>query len=233
MESGITRLPHVYFMKISPLHYITTRSEQAETACRAGADWIQLRVKNRPYADWKALALETLAVCRQYNARLIINDNPHLAGDIGADGVHLGQDDMPVAEARALLGAEFLLGGTANTAETILAHHRDGADYVGLGPFRFTATKEKLSPILGLDGYQRILATLKNQSIPLPIVAIGGITLADVPALLQVGFQGIAVSSAIADADDPVAQTRLFLTQLASLTAKLNENDYTTANDCR
>lgn len=220
-------------MKISPLHYITTRPEQAEAACRAGADWVQLRVKNRPYADWKALAQETLAVCRQYNARLIINDNPHLAGAIGADGVHLGQDDMPVAEARALLGINFVIGGTANTSETILAHHRDGADYVGLGPFRFTATKEKLSPILGLDGYRRILATLKNQSISLPIVAIGGITLADVPVLLQLGFQGIAVSSAITDAPDPAAQTRLFLTQLASLNTKLNGNEYTTSHDCR
>lgn len=219
MESGISHLTRSYFMKISPLHYITTRPEQVDAACRAGADWIQLRVKNRSYADWKALALETLAVCRQYNARLIINDNPYLAGEIGADGVHLGQDDMPVAEARALLGMDFLIGGTANTVETILAHYRDGANYVGLGPFCFTVTKEKLSPILGLDGYRRILETLKNQSIPLPIVAIGGITLADVPALLRIGFQGIAVSSAITDASDPVAQTRLFLTQLASLTS--------------
>ena len=218
MKGETTHLTRYYLMKISPLHYIITQPEQAETACRAGADWIQLRVKNRPYADWKALALETLAVCRQYNARLIINDNPYLAGDIGADGVHLGQDDMPVADARALLGIDFVIGGTANTAETILAHHCDGADYVGLGPFRFTTTKEKLSPILGLNGYRRILETLKSQSVSLPVVAIGGITLADVSTLLHVGFQGIAVSSAIAGADDPGAQTRLFLTQLAPLT---------------
>lgn len=220
-------------MRISPLQYIVTQPAQADMACGAGADWIQLRVKNRAYADWKALALETLAVCRQQNARLIINDNPQLAGDIGADGVHLGQDDMPVAEARTLLGSQYLIGGTANTVETILAHHRDGVDYVGLGPFRFTSTKEKLSPVLGLDGYRRMLTTLTDQGISLPVIAIGGITIDDVPALMRLGFQGIAVSSAITNAPDPIAQTRLFLTRLAPLTAEFNGNDYTAANHCR
>ena len=199
---------------ISPLHYIVTRPEQAETACRAGADWVQLRVKAQPYTNWKAIALDTLAVCRQYNARLIINDNPQLAGEVGAHGVHLGQDDMPVRDARVLLGDRFIIGGTANTLETILAHQHDGVDYVGLGPFRFTTTKEKLSPILGLEGYQYILSALKRQLVSVPIIAIGGITLADIPDLLQTGVRGVAVSSAITAAPDPAAQTRLFLTQL-------------------
>ncbi|GAB3023130.1 thiamine phosphate synthase [Spirosoma pulveris] len=203
-------------MKISSLHYITTRPEEAELACRAGADWIQLRLKNRAYADWKAVALETLAVCRQYNATLILNDNPLLAADIGADGVHLGQEDMPVPEARALLGDKFIIGGTANTLETVLAHRRDGVNYVGLGPFRFTTTKEKLSPILGLQGYEQVLSALKHQAISLPIIAIGGITLADVPALLATGVYGIALSSAITASADPAAQTRLFLRQLST-----------------
>ncbi|MCX6218824.1 thiamine phosphate synthase [Spirosoma sp.] len=203
-------------MKISSLHYITTRPEEAELACRAGADWIQLRLKNRSYADWKAVALETLAVCRQYKATLILNDNPLLAADIGANGVHLGQEDMPIPEARALLGDTFIIGGTANTLETILAHQRDGVNYVGLGPFRFTTTKEKLSPVLGLQGYEQILSALPRQPISLPIIAIGGITLADVPALLETGVYGVAVSSAITGASDPAAQTRLFLRQLTT-----------------
>ncbi|RYC71696.1 thiamine phosphate synthase [Spirosoma sordidisoli] len=202
-------------MKISQLHYIVTQPEQAEIACRAGVDWIQLRLKNRPYADWKAVAQDTLAVCRHHNARLIINDNPILAGDIGADGVHLGQDDMPVPDARALLGDGFLIGGTANRLDTILTHYRHGVDYVGLGPFRFTTTKEKLSPILGLAGYQAILSALQSRFLSVPIVAIGGITLADVPALMQTGLHGIALSSAISGASDPARQTRLFLDQLS------------------
>jgi thiamine-phosphate pyrophosphorylase len=209
-------------MTISSLHYITTRPEQAETACQAGVDWVQLRLKNRTYTDWKTVALETLAVCRQYNARLIINDNPHLAGEIGADGVHLGQDDMPVREARALLGPGVIIGGTANTADMIVAHQRDGVDYVGLGPFRFTATKEKLSPIVGLAGYRRILLAVQQQAVTLPIIAIGGITLADVSALVLAGLHGIAVSSAITDATDPAAQTRLFLAQLITPTTHVN-----------
>ena len=184
-------------MTIPPLQYITTRPDQAEAACRAGIDWVQLRVKDRSYADWKALALETLAVCRQYNARLIINDNVALAGEVGADGVHVGLTDMPVAEARRMLGPAVLIGGTANTLDHIRLHHDAGADYVGLGPFRFTSTKEKLSPILGLDGYRQLLTACRRDGILLPIVAIGGITLADVPAILQQGVSGIAVSQAI------------------------------------
>jgi thiamine-phosphate pyrophosphorylase len=202
-------------LKISPLHYITTHPEQAELACLGGAGWIQLRLKNQPYTAWKAVALETLAVCRQYNARLIINDNPELAGEIGADGVHLGADDMPVPEARALLGDAVIIGGTANTLETLLDHDQTGVDYVGLGPFRFTATKEKLSPILGLAGYQQILSSLQQLGISMPVVAIGGITIADVPTLLSAGFYGVAVSSAISQSADPAAETRLFIQTLA------------------
>jgi thiamine-phosphate pyrophosphorylase len=197
-------------MTISPVHYLVTRPEQAELACQAGLDWIQLRVKNQPYANWKTLAQETLAVCRSHNTRLIINDNPHLAAEINADGVHLGQDDMPLPQARALLGTGFIIGGTANTVETIRQHQQNGADYVGLGPFRFTQTKEKLSPILGLVGYQTILSALRTEGFRLPIVAIGGITLNDIPALLQTGLHGVAVSSAIGGADDPGEQARLF-----------------------
>jgi thiamine-phosphate pyrophosphorylase len=184
-------------MTISPLQYITTRPEQAEAACRAGIDWVQLRVKDRSYANWKALALETLAVCRQFNARLIINDNVALAGEIGADGVHVGLTDMPVAEARRLLGPAVLIGGTANTLDHIRLHYDAGADYVGLGPFRFTSTKEKLSPILGLDGYGQLLAACRRDGISVPVVAIGGISVADIPAILQQGVFGIAVSQAI------------------------------------
>lgn len=201
-------------MTISSFHYIVTQPEQAAVACSAGADWIQLRLKNKPYEDWKAIAQETQAVCQASGARLIINDNPHLAGEIGADGVHLGKEDMPLAQARSLLGSEVIIGGTANTLEDILLHYQSGADYIGLGPYRFTTTKEKLSPILGLAGYQRILDGLRQQALSIPVIAIGGITQIDVPLLRQVGVHGIAVSSAVSAATDPAEQTRLFLTLL-------------------
>ncbi|GAB3255635.1 thiamine phosphate synthase [Larkinella harenae] len=203
-------------MNSSRLQYITTSPEQADAACRAGVDWVQLRIKNRSAADWKALALETLAVCRQYNARLIINDNVALAGEIGADGVHVGTEDLPVAEARRLLGPSVIIGGTANTLEDIRAHHAAGATYIGLGPYRFTNTKEKLSPILGLEGYQALMTACASEGLSLPIIAIGGIEVADVPALLREGVHGIAVSAAITR--DPQRQVPAFWQAIQTVT---------------
>ena len=201
-------------MHISTLQYITTSPEGAERACRGGVRWVQLRVKNQPYAIWKQLALETQAVARRYGATLLINDNPRLAQDIGADGVHLGQADMPPAEARAMLGATFIIGGTANTFADVQRHAAAGVDYVGLGPFRFTSTKEKLSPILGLAGYADILRQCRAAGLAVPIVGIGGVTLADVPALLETGLHGVAVSGAIGAAAEPSAAAAQFVERL-------------------
>ncbi len=197
-------------MKISTLHYITTTPEAAELACQGGVRWVQLRVKNQPYAVWKQLALETQVVCRRYGATLLINDNPRLAQEIGADGVHVGQADMPPAEVRAMLGPAFIIGGTANTFAEVQRHAAAGVNYVGLGPFRFTRTKEKLSPILGLAGYTEILRQCRTAGLTVPVVGIGGITLADVHPLLATGLQGVAVSGGIGNAENPVAAARLF-----------------------
>lgn len=201
-------------MHISTLQYITTSPEGAERACRGGVRWVQLRVKNQPYAIWKQLALETQAVARRYGATLLINDNPRLAQEIGADGVHLGQADMPPAEARAMLGATFIIGGTANTFADVQRHAAAGVDYVGLGPFRFTSTKEKLSPILGLAGYADILRQCRAAGLAVPIVGIGGVTLADVSALLETGLHGVAVSGAIGAAAEPSAAAAQFVERL-------------------
>ena len=202
-------------MEISTLHYITTTPEAAELACQGGVRWVQLRVKNQPPAIWKQLALDTQAVCRRHGATLLINDNPRLAQEIGADGVHVGAADMPPAEARDMLGAKFIIGGTANTFADVQRLAAAGVNYVGLGPFRFTSTKEKLSPILGLAGYADIVARSRAAGLGVPIVGIGGIGLADVPALLATGLHGVAVSSAIGAAADPREEARLFISQLA------------------
>ena len=198
-------------MNISTLHYITTNPEAAELACQGGVRWVQLRVKNQPYAIWKQLALETQAVCRRYGATLLINDNPRLAQEIGADGVHVGQADMPPTEVRAMLGAKFIIGGTANTFADVQRHVAAGVDYVGLGPFRFTSTKEKLSPILGLAGYTDIMRQCRAAGLTVPVVGIGGITLDDVPALLATGLHGVAVSGAIGAAAEPAAAAAHFV----------------------
>jgi thiamine-phosphate pyrophosphorylase len=201
-------------MTISNLHYITTTAQAAELACRGGVRWVQLRVKNLPAAEWKQRALDVQAVCQHHGATLIINDNPALVLEIGADGVHLGKQDMLPAEARALLGPKFIIGGTANTYADIEALVAAGVEYIGLGPFRFTTTKEKLSPILGLAGYAELVAQCQAAGFTTPIIGIGGVELADIPALLATGLHGVAVSGAIGSAADPTDAAKLFVTEL-------------------
>ncbi|MGI4759304.1 MAG: thiamine phosphate synthase [Janthinobacterium lividum] len=203
-------------MKISKLHYLTTGAPTAELACQGGVRWVQLRVKNLPAAEWRQRALDVQAVCWHHGAALIINDNPALALEIGADGVHLGQQDMPPAEARALLGPGFIMGGTANTFADIEGLVAADVDYIGLGPFRFTTTKEKLSPTLGLAGYAEVLAQYRAAGFTTPVVGIGGVELADVAALLAVGLHGVAVAGAIGGAASPAAAARLFVAELAN-----------------
>jgi len=207
---------------ISKLHYITqyleekSHSQLAEEACLAGVDWIQLRVKNRSHAEWKEIALETLKVCKKHKARLIINDNVTLAKEIGADGVHLGKEDISAAEARKILGASFIIGGTANTFEDISVHASAGVDYIGLGPFRFTSTKEKLSPILGTEGYKSIIEKCKSENIRIPIIAIGGITVNDIPKILETGIYGIAVASEITKSENKLYTVKELLKALST-----------------
>ena len=121
---------------------------------------------------------------------------------------------MPVDEARKILGNGKIIGGTANTIEDIVRLHKQGADYIGCGPFRFTTTKKKLSPVLGLEGYKSIVQNMRDKGIDLPIVAIGGITVADIPAIMATGVTGIALSGAILGAADPVAMTENILKTL-------------------
>jgi thiamine-phosphate pyrophosphorylase len=204
-------------MQISRLHYIVTSPAQAELACQAGVDWVQLRVKNVAYDAWLALAREVQLVCRRHGARLIINDNPRIAQVIGADGVHLGKEDLPPDEVRAILGSDLIIGGTANTFADIERLVAAGVDYIGLGPYRFTTTKQNLSPILGLEGYQDLLAQCHAAGFNVPIIAIGGLTLADVAPLRAAGVHGVALAGAIAGAPDPAGAAAHFLAVLNTL----------------
>ncbi|MBS7230009.1 thiamine phosphate synthase [Flavobacterium psychroterrae] len=170
-------------------------------ALDAGCDWVQMRFKNQTAKDTFALAEAVKFLCEEYLANFIVNDNLYLAQQVAADGVHLGLSDMKIAEARAILGSTKIIGGTANTYEDIVNHVRNSCDYIGLGPFRFTETKEKLSPILGLSGYYDIVEKMKNNKIQIPIYAIGGITLKDISPLMETGIHGIAVSGMITISD--------------------------------
>lgn len=183
-------------------------------ALEGGCRWVQLRVKNATIDELRPMALEAQRMCRMAGATFIIDDQVALVKEIGADGVHLGKNDMPVAEARKILGPDFIIGGTANTFEDVKMHYESGANYIGCGPFRFTTTKEKLSPVLGLEGYRSIVEKMREEGINLPIVAIGGITADDIPAIMQTGVTGIALSGTVLRAEDPVREMQQLLALL-------------------
>lgn len=191
-------------MEYSKIQYISqgeTLEEQEQNiknALENGADWIQVRWKNASASSLLTLSEIAVQWCRKYQAVCIINDSIAIAKQTGADGVHLGLEDESIAKARAMLGADKIIGGTANTLDDVRQRILEGCNYIGLGPFRFTATKEKLSPILGLEGYRKIFQALalENSSHP-PIYAIGGIKPSDFQALTQVGLYGIALSKAV------------------------------------
>lgn len=183
----------------------------ARMALEGGCKWIQLRMKGASDEEVEEAAAQIQPLCREHEAVFLLDDRVELAKKLKADGVHLGKNDMPVSEARELLGEEFIIGGTANTFEDIERLASQGADYIGCGPFRFTTTKEKLAPVLGLEGYRRIVAQMEEHGTALPIVAIGGITFDDIPAIMQTGVDGIAISGAILNADNPVEEMKRML----------------------
>ncbi len=180
----------------------------ARMALEGGCRWIQLRMKGASDDEVAEAAAQIQPLCREHEAIFLLDDRVELAKSLKADGVHLGKNDMPISEARRVLGEEFIIGGTANTFDDIERLSSQGADYIGCGPFRFTTTKEKLAPVLGLEGYRRIVAQMEAKGINLPIVAIGGITCEDIPALMQTGIDGIAISGAVLNAADPVAEMK-------------------------
>lgn len=196
-------LERLYF--ISQQTATKTHLNAIEEALQAGCRLVQLRVKNQPEAVVLEQAKAAKDLCDRYNARLIVNDFPQVAKTVGAWGIHVGLQDLPVAEVRAMVGSEMIIGGTANTFEHIQQRVKEGVHYIGLGPFRFMTTKEKLSPVLGLEGYQRIMDQMKTAGIQMPIVAIGGVLPDDIPGLKNAGVYGVAVSGAITNARDKQA----------------------------
>ena len=182
--------------------------DSIQLALEGGCRWIQLRMKDATDDEVRPIAVEAQKLCRAYGAKFIIDDRVLLVHELQADGVHLGKNDMPIREARQILGPDYIIGGTANTFEDAKAHYEASADYIGCGPFRFTTTKQKLAPVLGLDGYRQIIRKLRAANINIPVVAIGGITKDDIPAILQTGITGIALSGTVLRADDPIAEMK-------------------------
>jgi thiamine-phosphate pyrophosphorylase len=196
------------------LQLITHRNERCSDielvkfALEGGCRWVQLRMKGATDEEIRKTAFEVKGLCLSFGATLILDDRIDLALEVEADGVHLGKNDIPVGEARKLAGENFIIGGTANLYEDMVAIAQSGGNYIGLGPFRFTTTKKNLSPVLGLDGYRKLISRFRKEGYTLPVVAIGGITEEDIPDMLETGINGIALSSEILNAGNPVEKTK-------------------------
>lgn len=196
------------------LLFITHQTEKysyldsVDIALEGGCRQIQLRMKDVLVSEVRKTGRQALDLCYKYGAKLYIDDYTEVCKDIRATGVHLGKLDMPPLDARRILGSDFIIGGTANTYEDIYRLNNEGIDYIGLGPFRFTTTKKNLSSILGLSGYKDIMQKCRENGINLPVIAIGGITTNDIPELMATGVSGIALSSSILRAKDPVSETK-------------------------
>lgn len=197
------------------LQFITHQNERfgylqgAVKALEGGCRWIQLRMKKASDEEVRNVTNQLKPICMEYGAVLLLDDRVELAKELHVDGVHLGKGDMAIDKAREIIGKGKIIGGTANTLDDILRLSEAGVDYIGCGPFRFTTTKERLSPILGTDGYRNIMRDVRRQcKPPIPIVAIGGITANDIPEILGTGVDGIAMSGAILNSNDPTGETR-------------------------
>lgn len=197
-------------MIIDRLHYITqagpngeSHLEMMQRACESGVNWVQLRIKDLEKEKLINTAKKAREIANQNGAKLIINDHVDIALITGADGIHVGLNDMPVKDARKIVGDDLIIGGTANDLEAILRHVDEGADYIGLGPFRFTTSKQNLSPVLGKEGYYRINDELIKRNITIPVIAIGGITINDLDEIGTTGIHGVAVASLINSSQNP------------------------------
>ncbi|MBA3648744.1 MAG: thiamine phosphate synthase [Chitinophagales bacterium] len=205
--------------KISGFHFLTqdlphySHEKQVQTACEAGVKWIQLRIKNRNEEEWLQIAEHARAITAQFDVKLLINDHPYIAKKIGADGVHLGQDDMPWTEARKILGRDSIIGLSTHTMEQLLDLKNAEIDYVGLGPFRLSGTKQNQYSFLQAEGIKTIISGARKAGMMKPVIAIGGIQLTDVESIFGVNANGVAVSSAVSLSGNPGQSIREFINE--------------------
>ena len=208
MESKSEKLQHLCLQYISSGSTAEQHLTNIENACRSGVRWIQLRLKNTDCETHLKTALKAREICNKNKSVFIVNDRVDIAQQSHADGVHLGLTDTNPKKAREILGNSIIIGGTANTYLNLQQHTKNGIDYMGLGPYKFTKTKKKLSPTLGIIGYQNILKQYQKSKIVKPVVAIGGIEMKDIPQLIKTPIQGIAVSGLLTQTDHNIDLTQ-------------------------
>lgn len=169
-----------------------TCTEMIEMALDAGVNWVQLRDKERDRLGLYRIALKARALTRAYGATLIINDHADIAAAVDADGVHLGQDDLPIEAARQLVGQGRIVGISTHSVKEAISAERAGADYIGFGPVFKTSTKEAAGRPKGTEMISRIRASVK-----IPVVAIGGISCKSLKPVIKAGADAVAVASGV------------------------------------
>ncbi|WP_019637057.1 thiamine phosphate synthase [Paenibacillus fonticola] len=185
-----------------------------EEALSGGATMIQLREKGPGALEGEAklaLALQLQAACRRAGVPFIVNDDVELAARIGADGIHVGQDDEPAGSIRARMGS-CILGVSAHTVEEARLALAQGADYIGVGPIYPTASKADAQPVQG----PRMIEKMRKQGIQLPLVGIGGITAERASEVIRAGADGVAVISAVTQAGDVREAVQTFIKQVGN-----------------
>lgn len=206
------------------LQYITNTSvsvpiaDQVRQVIAGGCRWVQIRMKDASDDEITNIVKEIKPLCKETETFLIINDRVELAKELEVDGVHLGNDDMSPSQARAILGAEAIIGVTVNSFTDIERFRYLDIDYFGIGPFKFTETKKNLAPVIGLQGYSEIATKIKAEKIDIPTVAVGGISFDDVDSIMAAGINGIAVSYAIANSENITEETEKFINLLTKQT---------------
>lgn len=199
------------------LQYITNTdssvpvAEQVRKVLDGGCRWIQVRMKDASDDEVAEVVEKIKPWCIETEAFLILNDRVELAKKLDVGGVHLGKTDMLPSKARMILGPAAVIGVTANTFDDIKAVRALDIDYIGMGPYAETKTKKNLAPVLGLEGIRRLCIDMRENEIEIAHVAVGGIREEDIVPLMEAGVNGIAVSGAIAFAEDIEAATRRFI----------------------
>lgn len=204
------------FLKLPTLYPITdvrlsghSHAEQIERLAAGGATFIQLRDKTARPSDFYKAALEAVAAARRLNVRVIINDRVDVALAVKADGVHLGQDDLPPEAVRRVVGPDFIIGYSTHNLEQAMRADSTPADYVAIGPVFQTSTKENPDPVVALDEVRAI-----KESISKPLVAIGGITLSRSRPLLEAGADSLAIISDLYSTGNITERARQYLLEL-------------------
>jgi thiamine-phosphate pyrophosphorylase len=196
---------------IEKLQFIThdieqhSHIEQARIACEAGAKWIQYRCLTKSDDELLKDINVIAELCDDWGATLIVTDHIHLNGKADIQGFHIEDMDADFQKLRSELGEAVTIGGSSNTIEGLIRIANEGADYAGFGPFNITTTKPNNAPLIGLSGYENAMSTLNIKGIELPVLAVGGITIADIDSIMATGVFGIAASSAINQSEDMTA----------------------------